>query len=60
MDQVVICRNIVNGRLVFPRNFDNDCKEVVKKLLQRDPIARLGNMRGGSGTMMLSLQFRPE
>lgn len=25
-DQVVICRNIVNGRVVFPRNFDNDCK----------------------------------
>ena len=26
MDQVVICKNIVNGRLVFPRNFNSDCK----------------------------------
>ena len=26
MDQVVICKNIVNGKLVFPRNFNNDCK----------------------------------
>ncbi len=26
MDQVVICKNIVNGRLVFPRNFNADCK----------------------------------
>jgi serine/threonine protein kinase len=28
MDQVVICRNIVNGRLNFPRQFDNDCKVI--------------------------------
>jgi serine/threonine protein kinase len=26
MDQVVICKNIVNGRLVFSRNFNPDCK----------------------------------
>jgi len=47
MDQVVICRNIVNGRLMFPRNFDVDCKELVKQLLNRDPSSRLGNLRGG-------------
>ena len=29
MDQVVICKNIVNGRLTFPRNFNNDCKVCV-------------------------------
>lgn len=28
MDQVVICKNIVNGRLVFPRNFNVDCKVI--------------------------------
>jgi len=48
MDQVVICRNIVNGKLVFPKNFDVECKEVIKKLLVRDPIARLGNLRAGA------------
>jgi CRP-like cAMP-binding protein len=47
MDQVVICRNIVNGRLMFPRNFDPDCKEMIKLLLNRDPSSRLGNLRGG-------------
>lgn len=26
MDQVVICKNIVSGRLVFPKNFNADCK----------------------------------
>ena len=26
MDQVVICRNIVNGRLTFPRSFNLECK----------------------------------
>jgi protein kinase A len=29
MDQVVICKNIVNGRLVFPRNFNADCKVAI-------------------------------
>lgn len=47
MDQVVICRNIVNGRLMFPRNFDPDCKDMIKQLLNRDPSSRLGNLRGG-------------
>ena len=47
MDQVVICRNIVNGKLLFPRNFNSDCKDLVKKLLMRDPVTRLGNLRGG-------------
>lgn len=47
MDQVVICQNIVKGRLVFPRNFNNDCKELVKGLLARDVSTRLGNLKGG-------------
>jgi len=29
MDQVVICKNIVSGRLAFPRAFNNDCKVVL-------------------------------
>lgn len=47
MDQVVICRNIVNGRLVFPKNFHADLKDLVKKLLSREVQTRLGNLRGG-------------
>lgn len=47
MDQVVICKNIVNGRLVFPKNFHPDLKDLVKKLLSREVQSRLGNLRGG-------------
>ncbi|GMI20085.1 hypothetical protein TeGR_g5426, partial [Tetraparma gracilis] len=47
MDQVVICQNIVKGKLTFPRGFDPDCKELVKKLLVRDPCQRLGMTKGG-------------
>jgi protein kinase A len=47
MDQVVICRNIVNGKLQFPRNFNTDCKDLVKRLLVREIQNRLGNQRGG-------------
>lgn len=47
MDQVVICRNIVNGKLVFPKEFDVDCKDLVKQLLNRDEPKRLGNKREG-------------
>ena len=34
MDQVVICKNIVNGRLVFPKNFHADLKVCFHSLLQ--------------------------
>lgn len=47
VDQVVVCRNIVNGRLVFPRQFNNECKDIVKKLLSREIQHRLGNLKGG-------------
>jgi cGMP-dependent protein kinase len=48
MDQVVICRNIVNGRVVFPRNFNADAKDIVKKLLSREVQSRLGNLKAGT------------
>jgi cGMP-dependent protein kinase len=47
MDQVVICQNIVKGKLSFPKGFDSDCKELIKKLLVRDPCQRLGMTKGG-------------
>ncbi|GMI13263.1 hypothetical protein TrLO_g11446 [Triparma laevis f. longispina] len=51
MDQVVICQNIVKGKLTFPKGFDPNCKELIKKLLVRDPVARLGMMKGGVQTI---------
>lgn len=54
MDQTTICRNIVNGKLIFPREgfnrkgtFDANCKDIVTKLLVRQPDMRLGNKIGG-------------
>jgi CRP-like cAMP-binding protein len=44
MDQVVICKNIVNGRLTFPRNFNNDLKVTqfgaIRRLLLRCTVRR--------------------
>ncbi|GMH57181.1 hypothetical protein TrST_g13324 [Triparma strigata] len=47
MDQVVICQNIVKGKLTFPKGFDPNCRDLIKKLLVRDPVGRLGMMKGG-------------
>jgi len=42
MDQVVICKNIINGKLVFPRKFGRDAQDLCKRLLARNPVDRLG------------------
>ena len=47
-DQMQICRNIVNGKLKFPSWVDPTCKDLIEKLLVRDPSKRLGNTNGGS------------
>jgi serine/threonine protein kinase len=48
MDQVVICRNIVNCKLSFPRNFNADCKDLTIKLIAKEIHTRLGNLKGGT------------
>ncbi len=48
MDQVVICRNIVNCKLSFPRNFNAECKDLTIKLLAKEIHTRLGNLKGGT------------
>lgn len=48
MDQVVICRNIVNGNITFPSSFNKVLKELIVGLLKRDTNARLGNLKGGT------------
>jgi len=57
-DQTKICRNIVNGRLVFPRNFNQSCKDLVQGLLIRDVNNRLGNLRGGCEDIKSSEWFK--
>jgi serine/threonine protein kinase len=58
MDQVVICRNIVNGKLVFPKDFNADCKDVIKKLLVREEAKRLGNQMGGADEIQTQKWFK--
>ncbi len=47
MDQVVICRNIVNGKVGFTSKFNNESKDICRKLLSREVANRLGNFRDG-------------
>lgn len=47
MDQVVICKNIVHGKLSFPKSFNSDLKDLIKRLLARDINQRLGNLKAG-------------
>lgn len=35
-----------------------DCQELIKKLLQRDPITRLGNLRGGPEEIKMQRWFK--
>ena len=42
MDQTVICRNIVAGKTLFPRGFDPHAKDLVKRLLVKEPTKRFG------------------
>mmetsp|Transcript_19634 Transcript_19634/g.45906 ORF Transcript_19634/g.45906 Transcript_19634/m.45906 type:complete len:1846 (+) Transcript_19634:2-5539(+) len=43
-----VCSNIIQGKLTFPRSFDNDeCKDFIQSLLVSDPIHRLGMQAGG-------------
>jgi len=47
-DQAIICKNILRGRVDFPRGFGSqEAEDLIKKLLTRDPFRRLGCLRGG-------------
>ena len=48
-EQDVIFRNIVNARLVYPQDFNDNgvSKDLVKKLLSREVSTRLGNLSLG-------------
>jgi cGMP-dependent protein kinase len=55
-DQVITCRNIIKGSLVFPaKSYDKSqpynpmCRALVTELLVRDPFHRLGSLHEGVG-----------
>jgi len=51
-DQMVLFRNIMGGRLSFPKRFDPVCADYVQKILVRDPLLRLGSSKNGFNDLM--------
>ena len=47
-DQVVLFRNIVSGRLSFTPSFSLECRDLIRSLLHKNPVKRLGNLNGGA------------
>lgn len=46
-DPMGIYQKILAGRISFPRYFDKDAKDLIRKLLVADVTKRLGNLKGG-------------
>lgn len=51
-DQAVVCQNILDGRFTFPTDFNPHCKDMVKKLLDRESKSRLGTLRNGCNDVL--------
>jgi len=49
-DQMVICRNILGGKIEWPAQIQPyaECKSVIQALLKKDVAKRLGCMKGGA------------
>ncbi|CAD8161756.1 unnamed protein product [Paramecium octaurelia] len=47
-DPMAIYQKILKGKVKFPKNFDNDAKELIKSLLVSDVSKRLGNLKNGA------------
>jgi len=57
-DHMVICKNIVRGKIDFPRKFSEKAKDLCSRLLARDPHTRLGSQSGGSGDIKAHAWFK--
>ena len=47
-DHMIICKNIVRGRLEFPKKFPDKAKDMISKLLVRDSHQRFGCLKRGA------------
>lgn len=47
-DPMEIYKNILRGKIRFPKKFDSDAKSLVKHLLQSDLSKRYGNLKRGA------------
>lgn len=51
-DQALVCQNILDGRYTFPTDFNAHCKDMVKKLLDKEAKSRLGTLRNGCADVL--------
>ncbi|GIX60730.1 protein kinase domain containing protein [Babesia caballi] len=56
-DPMGIYKKILECRLIFPRFYDADAKELTKKLLTFDPSKRIGNLHKGADDIRASPWF---
>jgi hypothetical protein len=59
-DPMSVYRNIVKGKIKFPKDFDHDAKSLVKHLVISDLSKRFGNLKNGNcfvieGSMILKI-----
>jgi len=47
-DHMVICKNIVRGKLEFSRKYPEKAKDLTQQLLVKESHMRLGNLKGGA------------
>jgi protein kinase A len=47
-DPMAIYRNILKGKVRFPKSFDQEAKSLVKHLLVTDLSKRFGNLKNGN------------
>ncbi|CAK9107127.1 cGMP-dependent protein kinase 1 (cGK 1) (cGK1) (cGMP-dependent protein kinase I) (cGKI) [Durusdinium trenchii] len=47
-DHMVICRQIVRGKVDYPRKFPEQAKDLISRLLTRDAFQRLGCLKDGT------------
>jgi len=57
-DHMVICKNIMRGRVDFPRKFPEQAKDLVTRLLKRDAHIRLGSLKGGTAEIKAHSWFK--
>ncbi len=44
-DHIVIFENIVDNRVEYPKDMEPGCKDLIKRLLHRKPVVRMGSGR---------------
>jgi serine/threonine protein kinase len=57
-DHMVICKNIVRGKIDFPKKVNDKAKDLIQRLLTRDVHLRLGSLKGGDAEIREHAWFK--